>query len=174
MIAKRLIWVLVFFLPLIFLSGCPFNSDIPLCTIEDSVVDDSLLGSWASSDGGDEDSQAVLHFLQFNPKEYLVIFIENEETSLFRAFSQEIKNAHFLSITEIHSGIPEPPNYIFARYQIQNKALQIRLVEEDLFEGKTFKNPEQLTKFIENHVENDSLYGESQTMMRISDPEVTW
>lgn len=173
MIIKRLMHVLAFLVPLILLSGCPFNSEVPLCDTENSVVDDSLLGSWASPDG-DEDSQAVLHFLQFNSKEYLVIFIENNETSLFRAFAREIENAQFLTITEIHSGIPEPPNYIFARYHIQKGALEIRLVEEDLFEGKTFKSPEQLTKFIATYVENDSLYGESQTMNRISDSEISW
>jgi len=173
MIIKRLMHFLVFLVPLILLSGCPFKSDIPLCTIENSVVDDSLLGSWESPDG-EEDSQAVLHFLQFNSKEYLVIFIENKETSLFRAISRQIENAQFLTITEIHSGIPEPPNYIFARYHIQGDALEIRLVEEDLFEGKTFKDPEQLTEFFAKHVENDSLYGESQTMTRISDPDISW
>jgi len=173
MIIKRLMRLLIFLLPLLLFSGCPYNSDIPLCEMENSVVDDSLLGSWESPEV-DEDSRAVLHFLQFNAKEYLVIFTENKETSLFRAFTREIDHASFLTITEIHPGIPEPPNYIFARYHIQQDALEIRLVEEDLFEGKTFKNPEQLTKFFAMHLDNDSLYGESQTMKRISEAEMTW
>ena len=161
------------YLPLLFLlfslllfSGCPFTSTIPLNLAETAVIDDSLLGNWGNPDE-DADSSEVLHILPFNAHEYLILFFEKEEISIFRAFSNSIGEANFLTLTEINPGDPEEVNYIFARYRVHKDSLHIRLVEEKLFKDQEFENSDQLSQFIEIHMDNDTLYDDSQTLVRV-------
>ena len=149
------------------LSGCPYSSTIPLNSAEDAVIDDSLIANWGNPDK-DADSTEVLHILKFNAHEYLILFFEEEETSIFRAFSKSIGESEFLTLTEIQAGIEEEENYIFARYQVHKNQLQISLVEEKLFEGQQFENSDQLSRFIETHLENDILYDETHSFVRVS------
>ena len=156
---------LLFFIFL--LSGCPYTSAIPLNSSQDAVIADSLIGNWGNPDK-DADSTEVLHILQFNTHEYLILFFEEEETSIFRAFSKSIGESQFLSLTEIQPGIEQEVNYIFARYQVHKNQLQISLVEEKLFEDQQFKNSDQLCSFIETHLDNDVLYDETHSFVRVS------
>lgn len=156
--------VLLFFIFL--LSGCPYTSAIPLNSSEEALISDSLIGNWGNPDK-DSDSTEVLHILKFNTHEYLILFFEDEETSVFRAFSKSIGESEFLTVTEIHPGIEQEVNYIFARYQVHKNQLQISLVEEKLFEDQQFNNSEQLCSFLETHLENDILYGDTQSFVRV-------
>ena len=95
------------------------------------MIADSLIGNWGNPDK-DADSSEVLHILKFNAHEYLILFFEEEEISIFRAFSKSIGESEFLTLTEIQAGIEQEVNYIFARYQVQKNQLKISLVEEKL------------------------------------------
>jgi len=167
MYTKPYLQYLLLLFVIFLLAGCPYSSAIPLNLAEDAVIDDSLIGNWGNADK-DADSTEVLHILKFNAHEYLILFFEEEETSIFRAFSKSIGESQFLSLTEIQPGIEQEMNYIFARYQVHKNQLQISLVEEKLFEDQQFVNSDQLCRFIETHLENDILYDETHSFVRVS------
>lgn len=152
---------------ILLLSGCPYSSPIPLNSAENAVIDDSLIGNWGSPDK-EADSTEVLHILPFNSHEYLILFFEEEETSIFRAFSKSIGESDFLTLTEIHPGTEQEVNYIFARYLVHKDQLQISLLEEKLFDDQKFKDSDQLCRFIKDHLDSDILYGDSQSMVRVN------
>jgi hypothetical protein len=171
MFIKQYLPFLFFFLIISLFSGCPFTSAIPLNSPEKAVIDDSLLGSWGNPTE-DADSSEILHILRFNSHEYLILFLEEKETSIFRAFTKVIGKSNFLTITEIHPGAQKELSYIFARYQVHKNYLQIRLVEEKLFKDQEFDNPDHLSEFIDAHMDNDTLYGDSQTLVRVNNAKL--
>jgi hypothetical protein len=167
MLTKSYLQYLFFLFLILLFSGCPYTSEIPLNSAEDAVIDDSLIGNWGNPEK-EADSTEVLHILPFNAHEYLILFFEEEETSIFRAFSKSIGESDFLTLTEILPETEQKVNYIFARYQIHKDQLQISLVEEKLFDDQRFENSDQLCRFIETHLENDILYDETHSFVRVS------
>jgi hypothetical protein len=167
MSVKYFLPFLLFIFILLLIFGCPYTSTFPLNSAEKAVIDDSLLGNWGNPDAGD-DSSEVLHILPFNEHEYLILFFEKEETSIFRAFSALIGDAQFLSITEINPGAREDVNYIFARYGVSHDKLHINLVEEKLFENQEFGDSKELNQFLNSHSNNEMLYDDTQTLIRVN------
>jgi hypothetical protein len=148
-----------------FLTGCPYLSEIPLNSANTAKLDTTIIGSWQKS-GSEIDSAEILHILQFNSIECLVLIWEEKEISVFRAFSTSIRGHNFLNICEIQPDLIENFQYIFAEYQIENDRMELRFVEDDLFTGKEFSNPGILSDFIGNKLDNDSLFGETESFTR--------
>jgi len=171
MFIKPYLKFLIILLMLFLFSGCPYTSKIPLNSAESAFIDDSLLGSWANQEE-EADSSEILHILPFNTHEYLILFLEKGESSIFRAFSKSINKSSFLSLTEIHPGVQKEVNYIFACYAVHGNSLKIRLIEEKLFNNQEFENPDQLSEFIKTQLNNEELYDEAQFLIRVKDSKL--
>ncbi|MCP4177350.1 MAG: hypothetical protein GY756_06265 [bacterium] len=161
---KKFLFALLLF-PL-FLAGC-YESSVPIVKLRnDSVqkVDKNYLGNWVS------DKIPKLKILQFNAKEYLIIWSDkNNDTSITQGYSVKIKNHNFMMIKNINS---TKSSYIFAKYSFAHsdraKILLVDIVDKKIFKDKKFTTSEALYNFIEKNVANSKLYGNPYIFMKLN------
>jgi hypothetical protein len=162
---SRCLQLIFIIIGLTFLTGCPYLSSIPLNWPENATLDTTIIGTWQKP-AGEVNPDELLHILQFNDKELLVLIWEEREVSVFRAFSTPVKNQKFLNVCEIQPGYTANQEYIFAEYNVEGDQLEIRFVEDGLFRGRNFDNHKELYDFIEINLDNDSLFGDLEFFMR--------
>ena len=167
MLAKRIIFGAFLILLLFFIWGCPYGSSVPLGKIEKSVIDTSLLGSWRSGSAG-VDSFEVMTIYPFNQHEYLILFQEKDEASVFRAFSTQVDGHTFLNVNELNPEIKREPNYIFVEYLLTGDELNFRFIEDKILQ-RNFKNSRAFYDFVKKNLDNKQLFGEYDTLIRVFD-----
>jgi hypothetical protein len=140
---------------LILLSGCPYESSVPLSSPDKAEIDPVLIGTWIFTDK-EKKKDYEIPFIAFNDHEYLIVLSNDEETDYIRAFTTEIAGRRFLNYKKLHvDGSPE--KYGFLRYEIQNDRLYVHTVEDDLI-TKEFENPAQLYDHVKKHIADERLY----------------
>jgi hypothetical protein len=165
MLAKKIIFCVFLFLLLLIIWGCPYGSAIPLGKIEKSVIDTNLLGSWKTGSTG-VDSFEVMTIYPFNQHEYLILFQEKDEASVFRAFSTQVDDHTFLNVNELNPEIKHEPNYIFVEYLLTGDELKFRFIE-DKVPQRNFKNSGAFYDFVKKNLDNNQLFGEYDTLIRV-------
>jgi hypothetical protein len=167
MFAKRLVFAFCLLFLLLIIWGCPYDSSVSLGKIENSVIDSNLIGSWKSS-GTDVDTFEVMKVYPFNQHEYLILFLEKSEINVFRAFSTAVNGHTFLNVNELSSEITSAPNYIFVEYLLAGNELKFRFIEDKL-PKEHYKDSRSFYNFVKRHLNNDELFGEYETLVRIPD-----
>ena len=146
---------------LLALSGCPFSTDTPLADPASASPDSRLVGSWRTQDkeSGEWNTLTILPF-----DEHEMVGIAPDGTSgkvdAFRLFPTAIGTESFLNFRQLggeQSGAGSEGWY-FARYQIVDDRLRLKMVDDGLFENRHFASSAELQEFFRQHLSDPLLY----------------
>jgi hypothetical protein len=138
------------------LAGCPLVSDQPLSDPEAARVDPALLGAWNTKDEETGESR-TLTFLPFDEHELVGFAPGDSEGAVdaFRAFVTPIETERFLNVQELGSG---SPGWFLMRYRVEADRLVLSVIDDGLFEGRQFASPQELQRFVSDHLADPRLY----------------
>lgn len=79
----------------------------------------------------------------------------SDSIDAFRAFTTEIEGERFLNVRELGSG---SPGWYVLRYRIEGRTLSMSLVDDALFEGRSFAGPSEFADFLRRNRSDPRLY----------------
>jgi hypothetical protein len=141
---------------LLALSGCPFSSPLPLSDPLAARPDPVLSGHWRTQDP-ESGEWNTLTILSFNDHE-MVGFAPDRTTGkvdAFRIFPTKVGAESFLNFQELGKKDDE---WFFARYQVVDDRLRLKIVDDGLFEKRRFSSSADLREFIRQHLADPLLY----------------
>ncbi|MFB3132933.1 MAG: hypothetical protein ACE10K_10475 [Rhodothermales bacterium] len=153
------------------LCGC-LESEVPLSSSDQSIIDPRLIGRWELIETEEDEGPAGMLVLQFNDHEYYVEYyyerddgtVEFPDTLRFRAYTTPIDGALFANLQCI--GCDER-TFIFYRYAVsEDGLLTVRAVEEELFKSATVETSEALYAFVKENLDKEALYDEEEGQFR--------
>jgi len=150
------------------LAGCPLSSDKPLSDPSAAAVDPALVGTWKTQDPESGEWNQLTIFA-FDEHEMVGFAPENgsSKVSAFRLFATAIGTQRFLNVQELGT---DDSGWFFARYEIVQNRMRMTIVDEGLFEERTFASSADLLEFFRAHLSDPRLYTpEGDTPM-----ESTW
>jgi len=160
---------------LLFLPGC--GSRVPIAPIDQAIADDRLVGIWWAMDSAANETIELIVY-KFNEKEYSLEMREekinsgkaDKDTLHLRAYIIEIKSKRFINAQMIESLEPDDRLFFFFNYSFQqDDRMLIRSLENiGRVRIDDFQDSKSLYNFIEQQVDNDSLYGEISLFVRKS------
>lgn len=162
---KLLFGTILISISLLLLTGCPYESAVPLGAIGEARIDNELLGKWRYEDKESGESGTVT-ISQFNEKELLILIGEDgKEEEPLRGFVTLVGNEKFLNVQEI-KGAYDDRKWVFANYSIKDCALSYRLVDDSLLKKKVKGglSHKGLYDFIRKNVANKDIYGTTTTL----------
>ncbi len=138
------------------LAGCPFSSGTPLSEPAAAAPDARLVGTWQTQDSETGESN-TLTILSFNEHEMVGFAREKNPDKLdaFRLFPTSIGRESFLSLQELGG---DDKGWYYARYEMTKDTLRLKIVDDGLFDGRTFSSSSQLADFIRLHSADPLLY----------------
>ena len=148
--SQKVFWLALGVAVLLF-AGCPYGSEYPLGSPADAVADSALLGTWMTPQASDEDFTLTIR--GSGAGEYLLLAEspDEKEPESFRAFVSTVDGEKFLNIRD--------EEWILVNYRVSGDLLQLRLVDDELFESRTFASPEDLRAFVRQNLADPRLYG---------------
>jgi hypothetical protein len=147
------------------MTGCPYESPVPLGNSCSSSVATELLGKWVyPSATGKSDT---VEFIQFNEHEFFIEFRENKEggiriISKGRGFITVVKNQRILNFCELGS----PVKYYFFKYEVKNNRM-ITWSPSDKFIKKPFNSSEELLEYFKKNMDRKEFYGAPDTAVHV-------
>ena len=141
---------------LLALSGCPFSSSFPLSDPASARPDPLLVGHWRTQDP-ESGEWNTLTILSFNDRE-MGGFAPDGNTGkvdAFRVFPTGIGAESFLNFRELGG---KNEDWYFARYQVADDRLRLKIVDDGLFENRRFSSSTELRDFIRQHLADPLLY----------------
>lgn len=152
------------------LCACPYESEFPLSKCGEATIDKQLLGQWKlEAKEGEQAGVIMIH--RFNDHEYLISAKGEDEPAamLMRAFGTIIDGKTFLNVQEISKPVEKQRPWNFVNYSVSEDKLVYKVVEEDLFEKKSFTSSEALYTFIKENLNKKGLYDQDdeQTLHKI-------
>jgi hypothetical protein len=144
---------------ILLLAGCPFSSDAPLSDPGSAVVDTALAGAWKVQDP-DTGEVRIVSFKAFNEHELVGMTPGDAKDSIdaFRLFTTEIGTERFLNVQEL--GVDDTAWYL-VRYRLDAGTLVMSVVDDTLFNGKSFATSAQLQDFLRQNLADPRLYAAS-------------
>lgn len=138
------------------LCGCPFSSDKPLADPRAAAAEPALTGTWRMQDP-ESGEWTVLTIFPFDEHEMVAFAPEkdSDKVSAFRLFVTEVGPERFLSVQELGA---RDTSWFFARFQVARDRLRLTVVDEALFEKRSFASPADLREFIRAHLGDPLLY----------------
>jgi hypothetical protein len=157
---RRFLKYLFLAVMLLMLYGCPYDSEVPLTSSEDALIDTELIGNWTFR-GKTPAEAGMMTISPFNEHELLIIMREEGkcERDYYRAFVSIIDGVKFLNVQTIKP-VSETRSWTLVNYSISNSELTIRIVEDKLIKEK-FSSSTALREFIKIHLKNTDLYNEN-------------
>jgi len=151
---------------LIILTGCPYESSVPLGDACKSVVDPALLGTWVIPASGRV--RDTLVFLKFNDHEY---YIEDASTgrngppivNRARGFVTTLEGMNFLNFIEL----TDSAKYFFFKYRMTNDRMVIWSPSDD-FIKQEFGSEAEIVRFFRQNMERDGFFESPDTARRLS------
>ncbi len=139
----RKIVSLLAFLPLmLLLTGCPYNSKIPLSKIPKIPIDKTLLGTWQTVNEKDSMNMTIL---EFNSMEYFIdvrpTSNKSNEVSRYRAYSSKVGDYKIMNIEDLS----RKKEYNFFRYILEGDFIKIQMVS-DVVVKEGYDTPKSMTK----------------------------
>lgn len=165
---KAQIWFLAALGSLLLLTGCPYDSKVPLATPRSGSLDPRLFGTWVGTVGAEVDSNRIL-VVPFNNAEYLIEVTERNGTvSRYRAVGLDVGGEPFLQINEVSEEIPGN-SFILARYTLApGGRLRVRLVGEKIVPKDLDADAKGLLGFVAAHLNNPELDDEDTLLQLLS------
>jgi hypothetical protein len=118
--------------------------------------DPALAGHWRTLDP-ESGEWNTLTILSFNDHE-MVGFAPDGTTGkvdAFRVFSTKVGTEDFLNLRELGGKDDE---WLFARYQVGEGRLRLKIVDDGLFEKRHFSSSAELREFVRQHLADPLLY----------------
>lgn len=148
------------------LCGCPFSSDKPLSDPAAAIPDSRLVGTWKAQDPETGETSS-LTILVFNAHEMVGFTHEKDpdKVDTFRLFPTSIGTERFLNIQELGG---KDEGWYYARYEISQESLRLKIVDDGLFGDRRFATSRQLADFVRQHLADPLLYtpaGDTPTEM---------
>jgi hypothetical protein len=159
-------WFLAALGSLLLLTGCPYESKVPLTKPHPGSLDPRLFGTWVGTAGAEADSNSVL-VVPFSDTEYLVELKEKNGTvDRYRAVGLEIGGQPFLQINEVSEEIPAK-SFVLARYTLApGGRLTVRLVGEKIVPKDLAADAKGLLGFVAAHL-NDPQLDDEDTLLQL-------
>jgi len=152
----RVAMTALLFLAVSLLAGCPLVSDTPLSDPRSAVTDPGLIGTWRAVDPETGEAH-VLRIERFDEHGMVGVAQEADpqKTSIMRLFPTRVGPEAFLSIQELGH---EATGWYLARYRLENGALRLKLVDDELFKDRRFSSSDELRAFVARNLADPRLY----------------
>src|SRR4051812_42057729 len=102
---------------LLLLTGCPYNSAIPLSVVPSTPIDKALLGEWKSK--AEPNDSSVMTVYEFNKNEYSIVIVDRTDLKLtvdhYRAFLTPVAGKVLLNL----ENLKEKGSYNFCSYAVE-------------------------------------------------------
>lgn len=112
---------------LLLLTGCPYNSKIPLSEPK-VAIDKTLLGEW-KNDKAPNDSSLIKIF-EFNPYEYSIVVVDKSDhkttVDYYRAFITSVAGQKLLNLESLKS----KGEFNFCSYAVEENLLTVKVVSD--------------------------------------------
>ena len=147
------------------MTGCPYESPVPLSNSCNSTVDPALIGTWVYT------PKAVVkdtvEIMKFNDHEYYMEFHERGQngirsTSRSRGFVTIIKNQKIINYCELG----KPDKFMFFKYEIRDKLMKT-FSPSDNFIKQPFKSSSELSDFFTKNIDKQGFYEPPDTAIRV-------
>jgi len=162
---RQAITALFYLLPLLLLTGCPYDSRTPLSPAADAKIDWGLLGRWKYEDKESKET-GFLTISRFNDTEML-ISVEGDAgkgPDMMRGFVTVVDGENFLNLQEI-KGAYGDRRWMFVRYTTGDCSLTFRVVNDSLVPaGDKGLTSRHLFELVRKNLGNKKIYDEPTTL----------
>ena len=166
-----------FALPLVFMAlmGIGCGSMVPISDAAEAVFMNDLVGQWQLIVPEGEDGQMLV--LKFDEHTYYIELRQagtepfDEDTIRLRAYITEVDGKAFINAQNIDALDEEDRVYFFYTYDIGPDGLLTFTELQDVGDQKIdkFETSEALRTFIRQNLDNEALYGESTTLIKVKE-----
>jgi len=138
------------------LCGCPYSSKEPLSDPQSALIDPALVGTWRMQDTETGEWQGVT-FLPFNDNEMVAYAPTDDpgEAGVCRVFVTMVGDERFVNIRELGTDSTE---WYFARCTTEGNRLVLTLMDDNLFDARTFPSAQDRLEFVRAHLTDPRLY----------------
>lgn len=163
---SQVITAIFFLLALPLLSGCPYESGVPLGPASDAKIDGSLPGRWKLEDKKTGET-GFLTISRFNDRE-LLIAVEGDPgkgPDIMRGFVTTVDGRKFLNLQEM-KGAYGDRKWMFARYVTGPCSLTFSIVNDSLAPEGSEKSPtmNQMLELLRKRIGDGKIYDEETTL----------
>ncbi len=153
------------------LAGCDYTT--PLLKKPDRGIDESLLGLWKKTGGG-EHAETLL-VLPLGEREYMISYPLNTENALFaRACLSQAAGITLVQMNWFGTSKGVVPNdnrtFQFVSYKIEEDLLTIQLLNPDIV-AKDIDTPDALAKSIIENKVNPELFRDKMIFRKVATQE---
>jgi hypothetical protein len=147
------------------ITGCPYESSVPLGNSCNSTFDPALTGTWIipATDG----SKDTLVIMKFNEHEYYIEIHEKDQTgvkitSRGRGFVTLVKNQKIINFCELG----KPDKFIFFKYEIKDRLMKT-FSASDKFIKQPFNSSGELFDFFTRNMDKQGFYEPPDTVIHV-------
>jgi hypothetical protein len=151
---------------IIAITGCPYESPVPLSNSCNSSVDPDLIGTWVYPSMNDNKDTVVI--MKFNEHEYYVEIHSKglngiNTISRGRGFVTLVKNQKIINYSELG----QPDKFVFLRYEIRNKLMKTFSASDKVI-NKPFNSSGELYDFFTRNMDNQGFYEPPDSAILVS------
>jgi hypothetical protein len=153
------------FMMLLFMTGCPYDSPVPLSDPCKVSIDPDLAGTWVSLSLGS--TKDTLEIINFNSHEYYIEFQNIDKNGIRsvsrgRGFVTMIRNQRILNFCELGN----TETYSFFKYEIREKRM-VTFSPSDKFITQTFSSSDEFFDFYKKNMDKQGFYEPPDTLVRV-------
>lgn len=155
---KRLLHFVLLFGSCFIISGCPYETDVPI-DAPSVKIDSGLLGDWVEQDN-ENVKYSVTRKDDFTYHIEVTALEENDHES-YLAYASQVNKIMFLNISRTESG-GHLPGFLIYKIEFKNDQwLTLTEVTDNIDE--TFSSSQELKKFISKNMSNSYFFGKEET-----------
>ena len=151
--------------------GC--GSAVPISEADEALFEPGLVGQWQLVAPADEAGEMLV--LKFDAHTYYVELRDpgseafDEDVLRLRAYIAEVEGRTFINAQNIDAVADDERLFFFYTYALSPEGLLTVTELQDIGEQKIdkFETSEALRTFIRQNLDNEALYGDSLTLMRV-------
>ena len=162
-------------LPLLFLGmGC-YETQYPLGSAENAVVDPGYVGDYVCTDGS---KTSTLVIRNIDNHLYYVEWIDNSDKKPLRmvGYTADVGGVAFANLRELSDDGSIDNKFLVMRIALSTDraSLALRSLKDDFFKDKNVNSSDALEKVIEANIDNDAMYdGAAVVATRVTPPGAT-
>jgi len=147
-------------LALLTLTGCPYDSDIPLSNSENSQIDPALLGIWYAKDIKTRNDTIEIKIIDFNAHEYLIAYKEIQsdgdiKMTNLRGYVTAIGDKKIMNLHELGRS----NEITYYRYYLADNRLIVAYASDEFIKGD-YNGQKELNNFFAKNIDRHELFEE--------------